>query len=401
MPRSRRASATASATLAAVACLVAACGTREDDAVGAGFILDQGGLKAVRFLEIAPPDTSTDYQLAEAASDAGISTTIAMGRHAGLTSRAYLRFASDAFPDSGTTIDSAFVSFKLIDSFGEADSVSFAVRRITAEWGETDSALATAPPAMLAALDTVALPLGEAGDTARIVLPELFRFWTDEPDSNFGVVLDPLDDTAAMIEVQSNETIEAPVLAGWWSVGGADTSIALATTDDATAMTAGPDFVPLAGAPRRMTIARGFPARTLIDFVLPGRDSVPELWERSTVNRAELRLHVDEAASSFNRLRIGARRVYETPWSDDSTLVGELLFGLVDVVTDSTTVVLDVRELLENVFDETEADHGFELRALDERPDADYVRFHAHDSEDPAKWPSLRIWYTPGDGGSQ
>ena len=34
---------------------------------------------------------------------------------------------------------------------------------------------------------------------------------------------------------------------------------------------------------------------------------------------------------------------------------------------------------------------------LDERPDADYVRFHSRDTEAPEKAPLLRLWYTPGN----
>ena len=37
------------------------------------------------------------------------------------------------------------------------------------------------------------------------------------------------------------------------------------------------------------------------------------------------------------------------------------------------------------------------LRAVDEHPNTDYIRFHAYDTEVAGKAPVLRIWYTPGD----
>jgi hypothetical protein len=40
---------------------------------------------------------------------------------------------------------------------------------------------------------------------------------------------------------------------------------------------------------------------------------------------------------------------------------------------------------------------GFLLRATAEATDVEYIRLHAYDSEDEARRPRLRIWYTAGD----
>jgi hypothetical protein len=400
--RTRRAASPllATALLAAIALAGAACGSRDDDRVGGSFIVDQGQLKAVRLLEIAAADTSTDFQVEKPAAAPGLSNTLPLGHRSGLESRMLIRFETGAFPDSGTPIDSAAVRFLAFDGIAAADSISFGVHRITSNWIEADDFDSTGVPSFLAeAVDTQTIAVPAAGDTVRIQVPSLFRFWCDTPDSNFGMLLDPVDGTDGMIELASGETTTPPIIQGFWNDGVADTSVALATTHDSFRVEAAPDFVNLAGVADHLTLARGFPARALVKFGIPGPDSLPELWDRGTVNRAELVLHLDAGLSSFLTLRIGAQRVLEEPWAVDSTTVDGLLFGLADAEPESSTVTLEVGNLITELLQEGDADHGFLLRTLDERVDADVLRFWSETAADPTLRPSLTIWYTPGDLG--
>jgi hypothetical protein len=401
MTRSSRASLGAALLLAGLSCLVAACGTRDDDGVGAGFIVDLGQLKAIRLLEIAGPDTSADYQLEEPAESPGNATTMAVGRGAGLRSFALLRFSSDLYPAAGTPIDSAFVSFKLVDFRGTGDSLAVSVHRIRRLWAESEDFRETGVPDTSAAIDTVRFAVETPGDTVRIALPaSLYQLWTDQPDSNYGVALAPLPGETVMAEIEGNETVEPPVLEGWWNNGTSDTSVAFSSDHDSFAMSREPGAPSVAGLAGRVTVARGFPGRAYLRFGIPDRDSLPELWERSTVNHAELVLRLDSAQSAFNTVRLGAGLVFE-PWQDTETALATTLYGIVDAVSDSLSadgeVVFEVTGLLQTLFDGTAPDYGLYVRAVDERPDADYLRFHGHDSPDSVKRPTLRIWYTPGD----
>jgi hypothetical protein len=380
----------------------AACATKEDNTLGVGFIENQGELKAVRFLAVSPPDTSVDYQLSRPAVSPGFSSVVLVGMRSGYRSRALVRFGSEAFPDSGTVVDSAFVRFEYLDGIGDTDPLPVALHRITAPWTENFSLADSTLPAFLPEpVDTVTFALAAGGDTVAIPVTDLARFWVDAPDSNFGFLLSPLAGTASQIELGSRQTTDPPVLDVHWSDGGVDTSISLASDDDTFLLETTPDFVTLSGQSKRVTVARGVPGRALLRFGIPDRDSLPELWIRSTVNRAALILYIDPALSSFRRVGVGAQRVLAEPWAGDGTDVDNSLYGVNDAVTEVDSVSIDVFGLLAELFVEGEENHGFQVRALDERPDTDYIRFHAHDSDDSARRPVLHIWYTPGDQGDE
>jgi hypothetical protein len=59
------------------------------------------------------------------------------------------------------------------------------------------------------------------------------------------------------------------------------------------------------------------------------------------------------------------------------------------------SVVFDVTRAIIQL--QSNENHGFEIRPIDDRPSTYFIRFHAADTEEPAKAPHLAIWYTPGD----
>jgi hypothetical protein len=378
----------------APAFLLAACATREDNGVGVGFIAEFGELKAVRDTSFTPPDSTTDFHVSAPPIAIGASGTLSAGALPGYLARTFLRWDDAVLPDSGTVIDSAFVRVVALEGKPATDPpAQLAVHRVTSVWNENTLVRDSIPGFLAVASDTFTIDALAAGDTASFAI-SLAQFWTDRPDSNFGMVLLPLAGTASLVELGSQESTIAPTLTVTW--GATDTSVVINATDDTFTLEATPDFVPLAGMPGRMTVARGIPARSLLRFALPGAGEVPGLSELSTVNRAEVILRVDQSASRLHEVKVGLQRV-TGPWQADSTDVSSVLFGATSVGTASDSVVISVTLIVQEILQNENL--GFQLRALDERPDADHVRFHAHDSEAPEKAPVLRIWYTPGDVG--
>ena len=400
MPPSSRTSVPGVAILAALAGLVGACSTRDDDGVGAAFITAQAELEAVELLEFSAPDTTADYQLDEVVKGLGATSTLAVGRHAGLEAVALLRFDSDVFPDSGTGIDSAFIDLVFTDGHGADATLDIEVSRITESWSENDTLTAGTLPATAAPETTLSLALADIGDTTHFRIPtSLYVDWMNDRASNHGVLLRAIDGAAAMVEFRSNQTSQPPRLIGWWTDTGVDTSKTVVTDDDSVLMTKS-GFASTAGVPGRVTLARGVPGRAFLKFAIPGRDELPELWDMGTINRAELVLTFDHDQSSFGTVRLGARRILEEPWTGETTRVGDVLYGLADALEGADTVTINLADYLQELITEEAIDHGLEVRALDERLDADYIRFHAHDSEEVGKRPRLSIWYTPGPRGA-
>jgi hypothetical protein len=248
----------------------------------------------------------------------------------------------------------------------------------------------------LAPVDTVAFSFLVSGDSLDVPLTELTRFWIDHPDSGFGIALIPDPSSTSLHELFSAESTKPPQLITTWNTGTTDTSVILNPADDSYFLRTTGAFVPLTNEPGRMTVARAIPARSLLRF------PIPDLGPRATVNRAELTLFVDPALSKLHDFTIGVQRVTALPWSDASTPVDAFLDGanageapLVSAGADS--VLLNVTITVSNLVEQ--GNFGMRVRATNEILDAEYVRFHAHDSADVARRPRLKIWYTPGDAG--
>jgi hypothetical protein len=374
--------------------LLVACGSNEDNRVGLGFIEDLGELKAVRDTTFAPPDTSIDFHVTDPPSSIGTSATLLFGARTGYLASTFVKWDIAVLPDSGTAIDSAVVKLVAQADQPAADPPAvLTVHRITTDWNENELVRDTIPEFLPDPSDTVTFSGMARGDTASFKI-SLAQFWTDHPDSNFGMVMLPVDGTQSLLEFGSQESNLRPTLTVIWGAP-TDTVVILAPSDDTFTLEATPEFVPLTGMPGRMTVARGIAARSLMYFTLPGPGEVPGFSEFSTVNRAELILRVDQTASLVDSVAVGVQRVLSRPWQGDSTEVSSVLFGATAVEAESDSVVLAITLLVQDVL--RNENHGFQLRALDERPDADYIRFHGYDSEAPEKAPILRVWYTPGD----
>ncbi len=377
--------------LATAGLVWAGCGTHENDGLGVGLIEEQAETKAVRVAVLTPPDTSADFQLQSPDGTAGQSPSLLLGRESGLLSRALLKFDLAALPDSGlaSTLDSAFVRLSFDEGTGALGSLTVTVHRVTALWAETIVSADSLFPASEAALDTVSLAVGASGDSASVPLTELTRFWIDRPDSNFGIALVPDDATNGLLEFFSGESPTPPRLEAFWTQDGSDSTAAVAPTDDTHFLGITTGFVPLDQEPGRLAVARGIPARSLLKF------SFPDFGPRATVNRAELTLFADLTLSQLVDFTIAAQRVTAEPWNGGSTSVDTFLEGTttVDASTDSTNIV--VTTLVAGMVED--GNHGFLVRAASERVDAEFIRFHAHDSAVAERRPRLTIWYTAGD----
>jgi hypothetical protein len=376
---------------AALGLLFAGCGSRENNGLGVGLIAGEAETKAVRIADLSPPDTSVDFQLTSPGGTAGVSSSLLLGRESGLVSRALLRFDLTPLPDSGqgSTLDTAFVRLVYDEGFGDPQSLTVTVHRVLAPWGENIVSVDSLFPAISPALDTVSLAVSVTGDSTSVPLTELTRFWLDRPDSNFGMALVPDDATNAMLEFMSGENATPPSLVATWSQSGTDTTAIATTTDDTHFLGATTGFVPLDQEPGRLAVARGLPSRALLKF------AIPDFGPRATINRAEITLYADQSLSRLVDFTIGAQRITEEPWKGDSTTIDTFFEGIttVDASTDSAKIV--VTTIVTRIVEEE--NHGIVIRPSIERVDADFIRFHAHDSAVIERRPRLTIWYTAGD----
>jgi hypothetical protein len=377
----------ASVALLALGLAVASCGTREDNSLGVGFVADLGTRKAVRYVA-AGADSSTDFQSAAQATNAGDSPSVTLGSQAGTFARSLLQFDSSVFPPAGTVVDSAWVLLIYTDGISAAGStLAVGVHRVTEGWGE-----ATIPdpfPAFLAAADSATLSLAQSGDSALVPVTALAQAWIDRPDSNFGMALVPRDSSAVLLEYSSRNSAGPPQLVLHWTAAGADTSVTSAVVIDTSPLSKLPAFVPLNGQPGRLTVGRGLPTASLLRFPLP------DLGERATVNRAVLTLHVDHALSHFNTFTLRFQRVAALPWAADSTQLDTIAYGLTAVSSDVDSVRIELGPLVAALAQE--GNLGMVVRAHENRPDSDFIRVHGPDTASPGLAPNLQLWYTPGE----
>jgi hypothetical protein len=295
------------------ALLLAACDTNQDNRVGVGLIQDLGDEKAVRDTTFAPPDTTTDFHLTKPPPGTGLSASLLIGARPGYLSRSFLQFDPAGLPDSGTVIDSVAVHLVALEDKPDTDPVfTMTVHRVTSEWSELDVDPDSIPSFLATASDTISFDSFAKDDTASFAV-SLAQFWVDRPDSNFGLVLIPADGMASFLEFSSQETVTPPRLSVAW---GAEPPVDVFATQDTFVLEAiEGEFVPLTGLPGRMTVARGVPARSLLLFDLPDSGETPGFSDLTTVNRAELILHVDQTASLMNEFSVGVQRVLDEPWA--------------------------------------------------------------------------------------
>ncbi|NNE43823.1 MAG: DNRLRE domain-containing protein [Gemmatimonadetes bacterium] len=380
-----RVSLLAAATLLALG--VAACGTQEDNSLGLGFIAEQGDFKAVQFFE-AEPDTTDDFQAPEQSSNAGSSPSVTFGSQPGYLARTLIQFQESFWPAPGTVLDSARLCFSYDDGIGTVDTVAIGVHRVTTVW--TEERIAPAEfPAFLPPVDTLFFAKGSFSDTVEVAIDSLAQYWIDNPDSNLGVALVPTDMTDLMLEYASRNSLRPPVMTLYWNEAGRDTSVAVGPLYDNSVFSTTGTFMPLSDLPGRLTVGRGLPARSILRFPLP------PLGDRATVHRATLTFRADQAQSSLNNFALRFQRVTEEPWAEDSTVVDVVAYGIAAVSAETDTAEFNIEGLIPAIVEN--GNMGILVRAHEDRLDTDYIRFHGADSEDPAKTPRLRIWYTPGD----
>jgi hypothetical protein len=374
--------------LLASAALVVSCGTEGDDSLGLALLGDRGERKAVRDAS-STADTSTSFQRSEPSGDLATSTELLVSARPGYLSRSLLRFDLTDLQEAGVVVDSASVEFVSREGFGTSP-FSLAVHRVTGAWAEAAIAPADFPAFDAAPSVRIDVPFAPGvPDTFPVPLTALAQAWAADSTANLGVALLPDAGEDAEIELYARESSTPPRLVVHWTASGADTSAALNPVADAFSLGTTGAFVPLPDQPRRFAVARGLAARALLRF------DWPDPGPRATIHRAELTLHVDASLSSANSIPLAARRVLAEPWNGFDTSVDPVLEGITVVAAGADSVVLDVTAIVVDLIGEE--NHGFEIRATDEQPDTDYLRFHAHDTETAALAPTLRVWWTPGD----
>jgi len=274
------------------------------------------------------------------------------------------------------------------DGIATGDStVPVGVHRVTESWGETE--VPDPFPAFLAAGDSATLSLGASGDSVRVPATTVAQFWIDQPDSNLGMALVPQDTSVVLLEYTSRNSPRPPRLVVHWTSNGADTSATADIVVDTSPLAKLPSFVPLSGQPGRLTVGRGLPSASLFRF------PIPELGERATINRAVLTLHLDPAMSDYNTFTVRFQRIAALPWAADSTALDVVAYGLTSVPSDADSVRIELGSLVTELA--RQGNLGILMRAHENRPDCDYIRFHGPDTATPGLAPSLQIWYTPGE----
>ncbi|MEZ5064559.1 MAG: DNRLRE domain-containing protein [bacterium] len=372
-------------TLAGLASLtaLAACASRGDNGVGVAFIDEQAADREVVLTEIGPPDSTTDFQAPGVPATVGQGTTLIVGARTGYRLRSLVRYTASSFPDSGTVVDSAFVSFFFRNEFGDGP-LSMSVHRTTKEWFEGRIPFDSLPT-FTAAADTIDVPFRDVTvDTVTFRLDDFVRFWVDHPDSNFGLLLEPLAGQTDEVEFGSRESLDGSQL----TIHTPDGAVTPPVDRDTWSLQTVVPFMTLAGDPGHLTISNGLPVRSLVRF------DVPDFGDRATINRAELLFRVDDTASAYGTMRCGFQRA-TGPWQDDSTEVEAILYGIRDVESGADSLSFDVTSLLRVL--QTQDNEGFLFRSSDERRNTDYLRVHGGPGADPALAPKLRVWYTPGD----
>lgn len=376
-----------------LACGIAlvSCGTREDNTVGAEFIEERAELKAVRLWSVAPPDTTTDFQLANPGGSPGSLGRVLVGADDFYVCRTLWRVDLSAFTDSSSAVDSAAFRLVHLEGWGDPTTMALSLNRVTSSWQEATASVGTLFPSFAPAADTVAFTVTAAGEVASVPVTELVRFWVDTPDSNFGFVLQPLDAVQTIREFGSSESVDLPQLFVF-RTGTVDT-LTFQIAEDTFYLAKRDAQATLAGQPGRLTLARGVPARALLRFPPAELDSV--LGPRATVNRATLTLYVDSSLSRLTSLSVRAARVLDGVWSGESTQIESVFYGGTIFEADADSVVIEIAGLVDLLY--KQQNYGLQVSLAEELLDVDYVRFHAHDSADSARVPRLKIWYTPGD----
>jgi hypothetical protein len=294
-------------------------------------------------------------------------------------------------------IDSAAFRLVHVEGYGDPATMALSRHRVTTAWLETDASVDSLFPTFAAAVDTVTLSASATGETVDFTLTDFVKFWVDVPDSNFGFTLQPANGVNAIREYGSSEATEPPQLLIFRN-GGADT-LSFAITNDTFFVTKKDSQSTLAGQPRRLTLARGVPARTLLYFPPVELDSL--LGPRATINRATVTLYPDASLTRLtSTVSARAARVLSSEWSGESTTIENIFHGGTEFDASADSVEIEIAGLVALQYEEE--NYGLQVRLGDELADVDYVRFHAHDTADSARVPRLKIWYTPGDvlGGS-
>lgn len=389
-PKSRRvalARCFALVALLATAIISASCGTHNDNTLGVALIEDRAELKAVRLVTVTA-DTSTTYQLLALPGEVPSSATLLVSARPGYLARTLIRFASSTLPPAGTVVDSARLDLPFREGFGSTQ-FSMLFHAVTESWTETvilPDSFPTFGPAFDSANVDFAEPLL---DTLAVAVGSLVQSWVNDSTSNFGIALAPATGEDAELALGSRESATLPRLTVHWTIAGHDTSVSAVPVADVYSIATTPSFTPLDQEPRRLTVGCGFPSRSLVRF------SWADLGPRATIQRAELTLHIDVARSSGRSIVTAIRRLTAEPWSGATTPVDPLFQANMSVSATAETAVFDVTSVLQQLL--LQENHGFEIRAVDERPSTYFIRFHAHDTEEPTKLPQLQIWYTPGD----
>lgn len=384
--------ARATLALLAAALVLASCGTRKNNQLGVVLIEDEGELKAVRLVELVSADSTYDYVLAAPPTGQGLQVSMLVGSRPGFLSRGLVRFAAESFPGAGTVVDSAFVEVRVTDGYGATSPLRILLHRVTADWGQDTATAATFPTFDVPETAALDIPVAASvTDTFAVAIGALAQSWVDDAAANFGLALVPDSTADAEVEISTREASEAIRLVLYTTVDGEAIRTEISASADVSLLETTPAYVtPIGTPPGRLVVARGLPSRILLKF------PVPDLGDRATINRAELVLHVDGAASLSNGVQIGVQQVLSEPWNGEDTEVNGLLYGLSTVTVDQDSVVFAMTGIADAWL--TEEEHGLQLRALREDTDTDIVRFHDADTEVPGKEPHLRIWYTPGSG---
>ncbi len=387
---SRGPRAAATFALLAVLGLLASCGTRENNQLGVSLIEEQGERKAVRLVEVTAPDSSREYQLDASPEGAGGLGTILVGARPGFRATSLVRFSAEGLPAAGAVVDSASLELSYGTALGDTSPFRMLLYAVISDWDEGSTDPDSLPTLAAAPFDSVDVPFPpDEVDTVRVALGAIVQGWVDDAANNFGVAIVPAEGQDSEVEFGSRDSIDPPRLLVHTTADGEVQTSTLAPSADTFALAKTPDFVPVIGTPGRLAIARGIPARFLAAY------SWEDLGDRATIHRAELTLHLDADASRLNSFSIGVQRVLSQPWAADSTDVDSVLFGVTTVSADTDSVNLQVTTIVEEMLEEP--NDGFQIRAVEERTDTDTALFHGPDSEDPAKTPTLRIWYTPDD----
>ena len=369
-----------------------ACGEGETDLLNPGSDRDQGALPDTIEGIAASADRSFRPRL-----QTGAFRALTIADENGLVSHAYLRFDSDALPDTAGILLGE-LGLRLVRASGGPFRIqAHEIAASAPAWTEEELPVEPLPldPPFFATDGTIAPAEGETLIVAEAVrIPaEILKRWKIDPASNRGLALTLVSDRPGVLRALSKEADDDTTTAdpSLEILREDAVSVVIAPSDDAYRLV--DSNPPATGAEPALQIGQTVPHETLLRFDLPA-----EVIERGTViHRAEILLRtVPGSIAEGDSFVVGIYR-NESAWQEaaepDTVAREALAIDIAIVKSDVDSLLFDLGPAVQRWVD-GEPNDGITLRILDTGLASSAGAVASREAE-AASQPRLRIVYSP------